>query len=67
MSYIEKMCFVNWQFRSFVQYIRVTEGKNEKLKKEGKMKISILIFIYTVHFAYLKVYTKFENTGSDRS
>ena len=33
MSYIEKMCFVNWQFRSFVQYIRVTEGKNEKLKK----------------------------------
>ena len=41
--------------------IRVTEGKNEKLKK-GKMRISILIFIYTVHFAYLKVYTKFENT-----
>ena len=48
MSYIEKMCFVNWQFKSFVQYIRVTEGKNEKLKKEGKMKISILIFIYTL-------------------
>ena len=21
MSYIEKMCFVNWRFRSFVQYI----------------------------------------------
>ena len=20
MSYIEKMCFVNWRFRSFVQY-----------------------------------------------
>ena len=31
------------------------------------MRISILIFIYTVHFAYLKVYTKFENTGSNRS
>ena len=46
--------------------IRVTEGKNEKLKK-GKMRISILIFIYTVYFAYLKVYTKFENTGSNRS
>ena len=30
--------------------------KTEKLKKEGKL-ISILIFIYTVHFAYLKVYT----------
>ena len=21
MSYIEKMCFVNWRFRSFVQYM----------------------------------------------
>ena len=33
--------------------------KNEKLKKEGKMRISILISIYTVHFAFLKVCTKF--------
>ena len=50
-------------------YIRVTEGKIEKMKKEGKMRTSILIliFIYTIHFAYLKVYTKFENTGSSRS
>ena len=31
------------------------------------MTISILISIYTVHFAYLKVYTKFENTGSNKS
>ena len=42
-------------------YIGVTEGKIENLNKEGQMRISILIFIYTVHFAYLKVYTKFEN------
>ena len=28
------------------------------------MSISILIFIYTTHFAFLKVSTKFENTGS---
>ena len=48
-------------------YLRVKEGKIEKLKKEGKMRISILISIYTVHFAYLKVYTKFEYTGSNRS
>ena len=48
-------------------YIRVKEGKNEKLKKDGKMRISILISIYTVHFAYLKVYTKFKNTGSNRN
>ena len=38
-----------------------------KTKEEGKMSISILISIYTVHFAFLKVYTKFENTGSNRS
>ena len=48
-------------------YIRVTEGKNEKLKKDGKMRISILIFIYTIHFVYLKVYTQFENSGFNRS
>ena len=47
--------------------LKVTEGKNEKLKKEGKMRISILMFIYPIHFAYLKMYTKFENTGSNRS
>ena len=39
--------------------IRVKEGKNEKLKKEGKMKIRIFISIYTVHFALLNVYIKF--------
>ena len=46
------------------------EGKNEKLKKEGKMRISILISIYTVHFAYLKVYTNLETLapiGAERS
>ena len=48
-------------------YIRVTEGKIENMKKEGKMRISILIFIHTIHLAYLKMYTTFENTGSNRS
>ena len=42
-------------------YIGVTEGKNDK----AKMSFSILIFIFTIHLAYLKVYTKFENTGSN--
>ena len=37
-------------------YIRVTEETIENLKKEGKMRISLSIFIYTLHFAYLKVY-----------
>ena len=45
-------------------YIGVTEGK---IEKEGKMSFSIFIFIYTIHLAYLKVYTKFENTDSNRS
>ena len=44
-------------------YIGVTEGKIEK----GKMSFSIFIFIFTIHFAYLKVYTKMEITGSNRS
>ena len=39
-----------------MRYLRVTEGKIENLKKEVKMRISTLIFIYTIHFAYLKVY-----------
>ena len=43
---------------------RKTDGKIENLKKEDKMRISTLIFIYTIHFAYLKVYTKFHNPKS---
>ena len=48
----------------------VTDGKIEKLKKEGKMRISILMFIYTVHFAYLKVYTNLKTLapiGAEKS
>ena len=39
----------------------------EKMEKEGKNKISILIFLYTINFADVKVHTKFENPGSKRS
>ena len=42
-------------------YIGMKEGK---IEKEGKMSLSIFIFIYTIHLVYLKVYTKFENTGT---
>ena len=45
-------------------YIGVTEGQ---IEKEGKMSFSIFIFIYTIHLANLKVFTKFENTCSNRS
>ena len=43
------------------------QEKIENLKKEGKMRISTLTFIYTIHCAYLNVDIKFENTGSNRS
>ena len=45
-------------------YIRVTEVKIQNLKKEDKMRISTLIFFKTIHFAYLKAYTKFHNPKS---
>ena len=45
-------------------HIGVTE---EKIEKEGKMSFSVFIFIYTIYLAYLKMYTKFENTGSNRN
>ena len=51
-------------------YIRVKEGKNEKLKKEGKMRISILISTYTVHFAYQRCTQNFETLapiGAEKS
>ena len=49
---------------------RCDRRKIENVKKEGKMWISILIFIYTIHFAYLKVYTTFETLapiGAEKS
>ena len=52
----------------YYEYIRVTEGKNKKeMKKEGKMRISILIFIKKICFTYLKVYTTFENIEAEKS
>ena len=45
-------------------YIGVTEEKYFFRKKDDKMRVSILIFIYTILFAYLKVYTKFHNHES---
>ena len=48
----------------YMCYIGVPEGKIENLRKEGTMSFSILVFNYTMHFAYLKVYTKFHNPKS---
>ena len=49
---------------SHMCYKGVTEGK---IEKEDEMRFSVFIFIYTIQFAYLKVYTKIENTGSNTS
>ena len=49
-----------------VYFKGVTGGKIENLKKKAK-KISFLISIFRIHFTYLKVYKKNENTGSNRS
>ena len=55
-----------------MHFIGVTEGKikNLKKKKEDKKRIRILIFIYTIHFAYLKVYKKLKTLtpiGAEKS
>ena len=42
-------------------------GYGTGLTAFGKMSFSVFIFIYTLHLAYLKVYTKFENTGFNRN
>ena len=48
-------------------YEGVAEGK---IEKEAKMSYSIFIFVYTMHSAYQKVYTKFEKPapiGAEKS
>ena len=47
--------------------IYVTVGK---IEKEGKMSLSIFTFIYTIHLAYLKVYTNLKTQtpiGAEKS
>ena len=58
------MCYIRVIENVHMCYIRVIEGKIENLKIEGKTRVSTLIFIYTIHFAYLKGYTKFHNPKS---
>ena len=48
-------------------YIGVTEEKVENLKKRRQNEDEYLNFHLQIHFEYLKVYAKFENTGSNRS
>ena len=41
--------------------------KDEKMEKDGKINLSILVFCPTINLPTLKVYKKFEDTGSYRS
>ena len=45
-SYIEKMCFVNWRFRSFVQYVFYT----------GRRPISMMNFEFYRYNFFMKKY-----------
>ena len=60
---VEKSLTVICPYVSF----RSDRMKIKNLKKEGKMRTSILICIYTIHFDYLKVLIKVEYIGSNRS
>ena len=48
-------------------YIGVRDGKKEKWKKMVKINLSILVFCPTIYLATLKVFKKFEDSGSHRS
>ena len=54
-------CWENSDAKRPCFYEGVTEEKNEK---EGKISFSVFILIYTIHSAYLKVYTQYLNTGT---
>ena len=45
-------------------YIGERDGKKEK---DGKINLCILVFCPTLYLASLKVYKKFEDSGSNRS
>ena len=48
-------------------FIGVRDGKKEKWKKMVKINLSILVFCPTIYLATLKVYKKFEDSGSNTS
>ena len=48
-------------------YIWARDWKKEKWTKKAKINHSILVFFPTINLALLKVYTKFEDSGSHRS
>ena len=60
-------CWEIWQKKCPYVLYKSDRRKKWKIEKRRQNKDCILIFFYTLYFAYLKVYTKYENTGSNRS
>ena len=48
-------------------YIGVRDGKMEKMEKDGKIDLIILVFCPTIYLASLKEYKKSEDSCSQRS
>ena len=64
------MCSSSWEIfdTNFpMYYTGVRDWKKQKWKKKEKTNHSILVFFPTIYLALLKVYTKFEDSGSHRS
>ena len=60
-------CWEIFDTNFLMYYIGVRDGKKEKWKKMVKMNLIILVFCPTIYLATLKMYKKFEDSGSHRS
>ena len=63
-------CSSSWEifYTNFPMYdIGVRDVKKEKWKKKAKINHRILVFFLTIILAPLNVYTKFEDSGCNRS
>ena len=48
-------------------FITLERLKKEKIEKEGKINLSTLAFFSVMHLVVLMLYTKFKDSGSNRS
>ena len=61
MCYIEKLCFVNWRFRCFVQYMHI---RAPVLVKYTALKIYCSVKIYCFQSHYTRLYSHIKTTYS---
>ena len=48
-------------------FITLERLKKEKIEKEGKINLSTLVLFSVMHLVVLMLYTKFKDSGSNRS